>query len=64
MTFNHHREVASLPIPEADKVLDWCEKIFADTGRTVTICAGAGISDGKELAGSISFRSLAMRRSR
>jgi superoxide dismutase len=26
--------------------------------------AGAGISDGKELAGSISFRSLAMRRSR
>lgn len=37
--FSHHQEIASLPTPEADKVLDWCEKILADTGRLPTIKA-------------------------
>ena len=35
--FNHHREVASLPIAECDQLLDWCEEENNKTGRIPTI---------------------------
>lgn len=39
VSFSHHKECASLPQDEADQVLDWCEDIFAKTGRLPTIKA-------------------------
>jgi hypothetical protein len=39
VSFIHHREAASLPIAEADQVLDWCEKTWKTTGRLPTIKA-------------------------
>jgi hypothetical protein len=39
VSFNHHRECASLPTSEADQVLDWCEKILSETNRLPTIKA-------------------------
>jgi hypothetical protein len=35
--FNHHRELISLPEPEADKLLDWCENVLEESGRVPTI---------------------------
>lgn len=35
--FNHHAEVASLPIAECDQLLDWCESEYHKTGRVPTI---------------------------
>lgn len=34
--FGHHREVASLPADEADKILDWCEATQEEHGRLPT----------------------------
>lgn len=39
VSFSIHRECASLPLDEADGVLDWCEIFLAETGRLPTIKA-------------------------
>jgi len=39
VSFAHHKEAASLPPDEADKVLDWCEEVLKKTDRLPTIKA-------------------------